>query len=61
MTTSGGRAKFVESMEGIMKGVKQVQLGSLFGLPSDIVEIWIWTFLNFELGVSCDTCCSVII
>lgn len=26
MTTSGGRAKFVESMEGIVKGVKQVQL-----------------------------------
>jgi predicted transcriptional regulator len=39
MTTSGGRAKFVESMEGIMKGVKQVQLRSLFGNPSDIVEI----------------------
>lgn len=25
MTTSGGRAKFVESMEGIVKGVKQVR------------------------------------
>lgn len=25
MTTPGGRAKFVESMDGIEKGVKQVQ------------------------------------
>ena len=45
MTTTGGRAKFVESMEGIMKGVKQVQLASLLGIAIDIIETLI-KFMN---------------